>query len=218
MEIVNNFAGSSGGGVLVGPSSVELHMHSCQFANNIATASGAQLTMRSGGALGFHDVHMNMFTSSVSQVGDLCHLMALLQPTSPNGAVRQWVHTAPPILFPSSPPRLLLPQHEILSMPAHHVRYRHAILHACPSQVECDQCGRVVRSGNTLFSCSLGSLFVDPYQRFGAAAENSIVPDWAPYCTLRTSRLQFSCEVRACSPTHYLALQCNGEGCAAGAP
>jgi hypothetical protein len=68
VEVANNFAGSSGGGVLVGPSSIELLMFSCTFAANVASASGAQLTMRSGGGLAFNDVQMQLLTSVVSQV------------------------------------------------------------------------------------------------------------------------------------------------------
>jgi hypothetical protein len=37
---------------------------------------------------------------------------------------------------------------------------------------------------------------VDAYQRFGAAAESVNYPYWSPYCTMLSSRLQFSCEVQ----------------------
>ncbi len=70
VRILNNRAVSSGGGLLVGPSSVQIELRGTVVIGNVASASGEQMTMRSGGRLQLHDVSVAMNTGTTSQVGD----------------------------------------------------------------------------------------------------------------------------------------------------
>ena len=62
------------------------------------------------------------------------------------------------------------------------------------AQVVGFQCGPVVLSGNTLFTCPMGSQFVDvDGGSYGHGAMTNVFTSWAPYCPMLHSVLEFHC-------------------------